>query len=78
MGEAHLAVFGINDQRRVGLPMNAARYPPAMRCCHFESWRDCGMPDACSTLERDAYIASVIVSYTCSSLQASLNIMQCA
>ena len=34
------------------------------------------MPDACSTLERDAYIASVMVSYTCSASQASLNIMQ--
>ena len=64
-------------QRPAGLPMIAARHPPARRCCHFESCRDCGMPDACSTVERDAYIASVMVSYTCSALQASLNTMQC-
>ena len=40
---------------------------PARRCCHFDSCRVCGMPDACSTLARDAYMASVIVSYTCGS-----------
>ena len=73
MGESHVAIQG-------GMPevcgLAHGRHPPARRCCHFESCRDWGMPDACSTLERDAYIASVMVSYTCSALQASLIIMQ--
>ena len=45
-------IFGIYVRGVWACSWTAARHPPARRCCHFESCRDCGMPDACSTLER--------------------------